>query len=977
MANTNSVSRRRGACAILPAVALVLVLAAQAAAGAGGPRFGPAEIAFSGRAAGPASSSVCGFVVVTRGAGPQVALIKRPPSFLAAVRGDEHVSVSVPCRGAAGRVSVTVEVCLTFGGQAEVELSVGDRRSTQRLHRGRSVKLKADYQATAAPVVIRATTRARGQAVGVRWRGLRVRTSGGGFDVPAWPAVAPQTGQAPPVLPALRPPIEQALIEHDWRMQDGVGTERLAVAYLAAIDAVLLRGQKLIADLRSAGVDLHKQRGQWQSLRRRRTELAATNKGRADQAEWEQLWRRVHALRREIALANPLAGTGPLLLVKQVPGAFSHQLTQYYGRYARPGGGIFVLQEPGRSFRARRLAPDALGPGSYQHPELSYEGDRILFSYCRADTSPRDTRRGHAGRYYHLYEMTGDGRRVRQLTHGKFDDFSPKVLPNLPHRQAGGGIVFVSTRRRGWHRCGNPGCENYTLAMAEADGSNPRSISCHETNEWDPAVLADGRIIYTRWDYVDRHAVYYEQLWTVRADGSAPAAFYGNNTYNPVGLWEARQVPRSPRVMATAAAHHAMTAGSVVLVDVSKGVDGPAPLQRLTPDAPFPESEAVLLPRWRAVAGDSLRPIPVEAKRWPGHCYRSPWPLSENYFLAAYSFEALVGEPKANRPNMFGLYLVDRFGNKELLYRDLNISSLWPIPLRPRPREPVVAPVGAAGAPREGAFLVQNVHEADPPLPRVTIKRLRIVQVLPKSTPGINNPPVGLANASPGRQVLGTVPVQADGSAYFRAPAGVPLSFQVLDDKNQAVQIMRSITYLRPGETAACVGCHEPRTTAPPRTGRLNALTREASDIVPAPDGANPLSYPLLVQPVLDKHCVRCHSGAKPAGRIVLTARAEGHYTRSYNVLARRVPLSAWGRGGGNWRRVNSEPIVQPGHFGARASPLMRKLLKGHSKVKLSAADIERLATWMDANALFYGTFDPADQARQRRGERIPGPKLQ
>ncbi|GAF86095.1 unnamed protein product, partial [marine sediment metagenome] len=277
-------------------------------------------------------------------------------------------------------------------------------------------------------------------------------------------------------------------------------------------------------------------------------------------------------------------------------------------------------------------APDALKRGSYQHPDVSYDGKRILFSYCRADTRPRDTIRGHAGRYYHLYEMAADGRRVRQLTHGRFDDFSPKHLPN-------GKIVFVSTRRGGWHRCGNPGCENYTLALAEADGSNPRSISCHETNEWDPAVLADGRIIYTRWDYVDRHAVYYEQLWTVRADGSAPAAFYGNNTYNPVGLWEARQVPGSQRVIATAGAHHAMTAGSIVLVDVRKGVDGPEPLQRLTPDAPFPESEAVLLPRWRAVAGDALAPLSVEAKRWPGHCYRSPWALSETYFMAAYSFE--------------------------------------------------------------------------------------------------------------------------------------------------------------------------------------------------------------------------------------------------------------------------------------------------------------------------------------------------
>jgi len=956
---------------LLPAVVLLTcVWSGQAASLAAEPRFGPAEITFSGRPAGPLSSSVCGFAVVTRGAGPQVAVTGRPSSFIAGVRGNERVGVSVPCRNTTGRVSVTVEVRLTFGDEAEVELSVGGRRVVERLRRGRSVKLKVDCQAGAELAAIRTATRARGREAGVLWRGLQIQASGRRFDVPTWPAEAKKTAAAPSVLPPLRPPIEQALIEWDWRMQEGIGTPRQAVAYPAAIDLTLLRGDKLIADLHSAGVDLQKERSQWELLRRRRKELAARNELRGDHPDWEDLWRRIHILRRRVALANPLAKRGRLLFVKQVPGCFSHQLTQYYGRYARPGGGVFVLEKPGESFRCRRLAPDALGQGSYQHPELSYKGDRILFSYCRADTRPRDTIRGHAGRYYHLYEMAADGRRVRQLTDGRFDDFSPKYLPN-------GKIVFVSTRRGGWHRCGNPGCEIYTLALAEADGSNPRSISYHETHEWDPAVLADGRIIYTRWDYVDRHAVYYEQLWTVRTDGSAPTAFYGNNTYNPVGLWEARQVPGSRRVIATAGPHHGMTAGSIVLVDVRRGIDGPKPLQRLTPDTPFPESEAVLLPRWRAVAGDPLRPPGVEAKRWPGHCYRSPFPLSETYFLAAYSFDALVGEPKANRPNMFGIYLVDRFGNKELLYRDLNISSLWPIPLRPRPRESMPAPVEKENARGEGTFLVQNVYKANPALPPVAIKRLRIVQVLPKSTPGINNPPVGLANASPGKQILGTVPVEADGSACFRAPAGVPLAFQVLDDKGQAVQIMRSVTYLRPGETAACVGCHEPRNTAPANRDRLRAVARAVSVIVPGPSGANPLSYPLLVQPVLDKHCVRCHGGAKPKGKTVLTGEPQGHYTRSYNVLARRVPFPAWGRGGGNWRKVNSEPIVRPGHFGARASPLMQKLLKGHSKVKLSAAEIERLAAWMDANALFYGTFDRADQARQRRGERIGGPKLQ
>jgi len=155
------------------------------------------------------------------------------------------------------------------------------------------------------------------------------------------------------------------------------------------------------------------------------------------------------------------------------------------------------------------------------------------------------------------------------------------------------------------------------------------------------------------------------------------------------------------------------------------------------------------------------------------------------------------------------------------------------------------------------------------------------------------------------------------------------------------------------------------------------ALAREPSPITPGPEGSKPLSYPRLVQPVLDRHCVTCHNPQRPDGGVVLTGEPQGHYTVSYNALAPRVPFSAWPRRDGDFRVVNSEPLTRPGHFGALGSPLMDLLLTGHEGVELSAAEIERLATWMDANVLFYGTFDPEDQARQQRGEQIAGPALQ
>jgi cytochrome c553 len=299
------------------------------------------------------------------------------------------------------------------------------------------------------------------------------------------------------------------------------------------------------------------------------------------------------------------------------------------------------------------------------------------------------------------------------------------------------------------------------------------------------------------------------------------------------------------------------------------------------------------------------------------------------------------------------------------------------MPLRARAKPPVLPSVVDTTVKGEGTFLLQDVYASRPPLPPGTIQRLRIVQVLPKSTPHANEPTVGIPNGSPGKQVLGTVPVEADGSAYFRAPAGIPLALQALDEHGQAVQIMRSVTYLQPGEMAGCIGCHEPRSAAPPASRVPRAALRPPSTIAPGPDGSKPLSYPILVQPVLDRKCVACHSRDKPEGKVVLTGEPEGRYSVSYNALAPRVPYSAWEGNSGPFVFSNGEPTTLPDRFGARGCKLMRQLVEGHQGVVLSPEEIERLATWMDANALFYGTFDPADQARQQRGERIPGPKLE
>lgn len=971
---------RRG---LLAAFCAAIMLSAAMCDGAEDPSR-LSTVAFDGKPIQAMHATTAGFWLFAENEDVQLAMMGHPPCrAVASAEKGRTITIRVPVGPIAAPCQFTLLATHLDGSPAEVNLRLQSGPSTSTRISGRQsaqLRLAAPASAGAAELCIEIKGQDGPASIGLRGlQSIRGTTS----ENLTWNLQARAYPQADPVIssPALRPSLEQALIEWDWRMQDGIGTPREARTYAQAIEATLARGDALLADLDAKKFALNSQRQAWAALKTRYAAL----KSSADEAAQEALWLDVHRLRRAIALANPLANVGPLVFVKHVPSTMSHQLTQYYGYEARPGGGVFVLPEPGRSMRVRCLST-GLPQGNFMHPEVSFDGRRIYFAMCECETAPLARRHPDTmDRRYHLYSMNADGSDGKRLTDGPYDDFSPKCLPN-------GELVFISSRRGGFHRCGAGPCYVYTLALAGGDGSNPHPISFHETNEWDPAVLHDGRVIYTRWDYVDRNAVFYQQLWTARQDGSQVAIYYGNNTYNPVGTWEARPVPGSNKVMATASPHHGMTAGSIVLLDVTRGVDGPEAITRLTPDALFPESEFGLAYGIRVdkpinIDDDlsktwgphvRLRPdqMPEQARRWPGHCYRSPYPLSEQYFLAAYSYDRLRGEPGANRPNMFGLYWCDAFGNKELLYRDPNISSQWPLPLSPRAKPPVLRMPShwAENTPErpEGTFLLKNVYESWPKLPDVEIRGLRIVQVLPKTTPHANNPRVGAANASPGKQVLGTVPVERDGSAYFRVPARTPVAFQALDAQGRAVQTMRSLVYLQPGEQISCTGCHERRSTAAAGGGNVAAAARAPSTIAPGPDGSRPLSYPILVQPVLDRHCVQCHSPQKPEGKVVLTGAPAGGFTHSYNALVKQVSYSAWGN-----PQNNFEPLTAPDRFGARASKLIKLLDRGHYDVKLSPEEWERIVTWIDANALFYGTFKPADQARQLRGERIAGPELE
>jgi hypothetical protein len=368
-----------------------------------------------------------------------------------------------------------------------------------------------------------------------------------------------------------------------------------------------------------------------------------------------------------------------------------------------------------------------------------------------------------------------------------------------------------------------------------------------------------------------------------------------------------------------------------------------------------------------------------EAPGWPASYFHSPWPLSENYFLVSFSFDPLPGMgPEVKRDTETGLYYFDRFGNMELLYREKGISSMYPIPLEAREVPPILPSTLDEELGNEGEFMLTDVRTSHFPMPENRrIVELRVFQVLPKSRTHVaNKPRIGHANAESARMLLGTVPVEADGSAYFRAPAKKPLYFQAVDENGRAVQSMRSVTYLQPGERQGCVGCHEPRNQAvTTQNTRPLAMRRAPSGIKAGPDGTRPFSYTRLVQPVLDKHCIQCHDGevGDLKSKLVLTSELAESFSTSYESLRKYVRWYEWGG-------ESITPIVtRPGRIGADESPLL-KVLKDpiHTKhVHFSKEESQRIYIWLDANVPFYGTYEQQQQLAQKNGQAVPPPSLQ
>jgi len=639
----------------------------------------------------------------------------------------------------------------------------------------------------------------------------------------------------------------------------------------------------------------------------------------------------VRRVKRQILMKNPLVDFTQLLLIDQpYPRGRvndTHESIHRMGITATPGGRLLVLDGLHPGGKVRLLAP-VDRPGSFWRPDLSFDAGRVLFCY-----------KAHDEKSFQLFEMNLDGTGVRRLTDSDYDDVDPIYLPD-------GHIIFTTTRGNSHVRCG-PFIYSYILARCDADGSNVYLISYNGEPDFVPALLNDGRVIYSRWEYSDKPLWRLQKLWTTNQDGTGTAHFWGNQSPWPDHLSEPRPIPGSRRVMFSGVGHHDWWSGSIGIIDPDKGRDYPHGLTKVTADLRWPECS--LPPDDPREAADYH-----SSGRFTG--YKTAYPLSEEDFLVSARGEG----------GKFRLYLMDVYGNRELIYEGAH-NVLHAIPVKARPVPPQQADrvawpgTGKDRKPVEsGVFFSADVYQGVSELPRGIVKHLRVFQLdyktysTWKKTYRHSGPPVSIIQEEGVKRILSEVPVEADGSVCFKAPAGRSLFFQLLDENRRCLQTMRSFTGLMPGERRGCVGCHELHSTTPQQAGTVAsglsssppqaalALLRPPTDLSPPPWGAESISYERFAQPVLDRYCVKCHQGKAPGADEPNLVLRPGHgpFKEPYLTL---VGPAAWGY---------SSPADRPGYGIAAAIPVESV------DPKVDPLSLHRLIAWVDSCCVYMGEED-------------------
>ena len=589
------------------------------------------------------------------------------------------------------------------------------------------------------------------------------------------------------------------------------------------------------------------------------------------------------------------------------------------------GGGIFLFTPNEKDGELKEIA--AAPQGQILDCDMSYDGKEILFSLKKSNNEP-----------YHVYRVNADGTGLTQLTNEAWNDFNACWLPD-------GGIGYLSTRRTHFAYCWTSPVG--TLYRMDRDGRNSRRLSANYLNDFTPAVTHNGKIIYSRWEYVDRPAIPIQSLWTINPDGTNLQGFFGNRVLSPATFMEPRAIPGTTAIICTLTAHNGPCRGAIGIINPAYGVNAQESIRNLTPDVNIGKVDK----------GDG------NFIKGP---YENPWPVDERCFLVS-------------RRGTIMLRDYDGTDKCDVLGPRNGLGFYNPMPIRPRPVPPVHSTTLPEKAEAWATIYLQDVYNGlEPNVKRGEIKQLCVVEEIEKSKLasldqrafGFQFPVVSCGATYAPKKVWGYVPVAEDGSAYFKAPTNAPLYFMALDAQGRAVQRMRTFTHFMPGEKQGCMGCHESRHRAPQQQ-RVAAVRTQGEPQKPTPPewGLCGFNYAQVVQPVLDKHCVQCHNATDPQKGVDVSGDVTDFFNVSYETLARenRRASGTQPKRYTSWicTENGSEAnilVIAPRAWGSPASELGDLVLSGHpdkdgkARVTMDEASKRRVLAWIDLNVPYYGT---------------------
>ncbi|VGO23376.1 SUMF1/EgtB/PvdO family nonheme iron enzyme [Pontiella sulfatireligans] len=662
---------------------------------------------------------------------------------------------------------------------------------------------------------------------------------------------------------------------------------------------------------------------------------------------------------RRLLLANPLLDNMEVLAVQREVGHLNLRdefaSMPFPGRIGRGGSGA-VLGAPSLSTHSivkNIQSPNRIGWNSsivklsnlrgdvQTTPLYAPDDDQMLISNARLhwDGERVAFSMGSYEEPMALFELDmKSGETTRLTPESKDHFFDPCYLPD-------GNIIVMSTAIMTGLPCEGGSHMLANMYMLNPESGKIRQLGVDQENSYHATVQEDGRVLYIRYEYTDAAHYFMRIMMNMNPDGTNQREIYGSNSVWPTALFYPQQVPGKPNLYtATVAGHHGPThMGSLVLFDVSKGRREADGAVQFIGDKEKPV-EAVMVDR-------------LYANDYPKFMYSVP--LDAEYHIAMM---------KPDRYAPWGLYLVDVFDNKTLIHQPRDGFLAWPQVLKKKPLPPVI-PSRVREDSKTSTLYVQDIYEGPglQGIPRGTVKELAIYAFHYGYKSAASHRYVGHESGWDARYMLGTVPVNEDGSAMFTVPSMMPITFLALDKDGMAVQKMRTWMNPQPGENLSCIGCHETADQAPVNRP-TQAFTQRPHEIKPWHGPARPYSFVMEVQPLLDQYCIACHGEGKKIDLTNSFSEEEmldsKRYSRSYEILQKYVRR--------NGPESNPELMV-PMEWHASSSKLIQMLEKGHHGVQLDDEAMRRLTMWIDLNVPFHAAFHPGqydeygDQVKWRR----------